>query len=226
MATAYGSIAADGVRHDPAYVAEIRDPDGTVIYRGSPAGTAVLEPRIARQLTEMLEGPVRSGTASRALGDFPRPAAGKTGTTNSNVDAWFVGYTAQMSAAVWVGQPTCGDNDDPACSLTQFLGDDAFGGRAPANIWRAFMEPAHVGLPVVDFVPPDAGWPSPQLVTVDGRDATLPTTTTSTTSTTVPKPRPTTTTRPPRPTTTTAPPTTTTTTSPPTTTTSTTVPGP
>lgn len=228
MASAYSTIAADGVRHDPEYVQEIIDADGDVIYRSNASGTAVMKSQIARELTEMLQGPVRSGTASGTLGDFSRPAAGKTGTTDSNVDAWFVGYTKQLTASVWVGQPTCGDNDDPTCSLSQYLGDDAFGGRAPARIWRAFMDPAHAGMPVLDFVEPDPGLiPTSQYITDNGRlariDLPAPTTTTATTATTVP--RPTTTTAPT--TSTTSPPTTTTpTTTPPTTTTSTTVPGP
>ena len=222
MATAYSTIASDGIRRDAEYVEEITDSAGNVIYRADRAGEAVLRPEVARQLTDMLRGPVESGTAAGSLGDFPRPAAGKTGTTNSNVDAWFVGYTAQLSAAVWVGQPTCGDNDDPECSLTGYLGDDAFGGRAPARIWGAFMEPALAGMPVVDFVRPNgSAIPTSQYITENGRLARInlppPTTTTSvppsTTSTTVPP-----TTSPP----TSSPPTT----SPATTTTSTTVPGP
>ena len=222
MATAYSTIASDGIRRDAEYVEEITDSAGNLIYRSDRAGKAVLRPQVARQLTDMLRGPVESGTAARTLGEFPRPAAGKTGTTNSNVDAWFVGYTAQLSAAVWVGQPTCGDNDDPECSLTGFLGDDAFGGRAPARIWGAFMEPALAGLPVVDFVRPDSGsMPTSQYITENGRLAriNLPPATTSTTT-------------PPATTSTTTPPTTSpattvpATTSPPTSTTSTTVPGP
>ena len=227
MASAYSTIAADGVRHDAAFVEEILGPDGEVVYRAGRTGTAALRPQIARTLTQMLEGPVRDGTAASTLGDFPRPAAGKTGTTNSNVDAWFVGYTAQLSAAVWVGQPECGDNDDPECSLSGYLGDEAFGGRAPARIWGSFMEPALAGEPVIGFPEPDPEqFPTSQYVSERGRLARIvpivPTTTTE---------APTTTTRPPR-TTTSAPPSTnppTTsppTTSPPTTTTSTTVPGP
>ena len=53
----------------------------------------------------MLFGPVRSGTAARTLGNFPRPIAGKTGTTDKNVDAWFVGFSPQITTAVWMGDP-------------------------------------------------------------------------------------------------------------------------
>jgi penicillin-binding protein 1A len=221
MATAYSTIAAQGVRHDPEYIQEILDAEGNAIYRSNASGTAVLKPQVARELTQMLTGPVRNGTASGTLGDFARPASGKTGTTDSNVDAWFVGSTAQLTASVWVGQPTCGDNDDPECSLSQYLGDDAFGGRAPARIWRAFMEPALAGQPVVDFVGPDPGLiPTSQYITENGRLARidLPPPTTTTTS------PPTTTTLPA--TTTTPPSTTGPTSTVPTTTTSTTVPGP
>jgi penicillin-binding protein 1A len=189
MATAYATIAADGTRHDPEFVQKITDASGTILYRADRTGTAVLPPQIARTLTQMLTGPVRNGTAANVLGGFPRPAAGKTGTTDSNVDAWFVGYTPQLTAAVWIGQPNCGDNDNPACSMTPFIGSQAFGGRYPAQIWGAFMSAALEGQPVVDFTPPDdAQIPSSQYITVNGRlaridpDFATPTSTTSTTA--------------------------------------------
>ncbi len=217
MASSYSTIAADGVRHAPEYVSEIVDPEGVVIYRNDgTSGKAVMRPQIARQLTEMLQGPVRAGTAAGTLGSFPRPAAGKTGTTNSNVDAWFVGFTSQLTTAVWVGQPTCGDNDDPECSLNRYLGGQGFGGGVAARIWRAFMEPAHDGLPIEQFVEPDRALiPTAQFINSDGRLGRLefpeaPSKTTPTTSPPTTSPSPSTL---PEPTTTTA-------------STSTTVPGP
>jgi len=221
MATAYSTLAADGTRHDPEYVQKITDASGTIVYQADRTGTAVLPVQIAREMTEMLRGPVRSGTAANVLGGFPRPAAGKTGTTDSNVDAWFVGYTPQLTAAVWIGQPGCGDNDNPACSMTPYIGSQAFGGRYPAQIWGAFMAAAVENLPVLDFVGPDGTRiPTSQYITVNGRLARIdpdfvnPTTTTAAPTTTTAAPP---TTVPP----TTVPPTTV---PPPTTTT--TVPGP
>ncbi len=227
MASAYSTIAADGTRHAPEYVQTITDAEGNVLYRAQRAGKVVMAPQIARELTEMLTGPVRNGTASSALSGLGRPAAGKTGTTDRNVDAWFVGYTAQLTASVWIGNPGCGDNANPACSMTPHIGGAAFGGKFPAQIWGAFMTAALAGQPPVAFVSPDRRLlPTGQYVDEYGRTVVpiVPSTTTTTVdevTTTTRRPRPTTTTTIP-PTTvppTTIPPTTTTVPPPPTTTT-------
>ena len=78
-----------------------------------------------------------------------RPAAGKTGTTTDHVDAWFVGYTPQFTAAVWMGNPL---GEVP---MTNVNGITVFGATFPAHIWRHFMEDATAPLPVVDFTEPD-----------------------------------------------------------------------
>ena len=83
------------------------------------------------------------GTGTAALLD--RPAAGKTGTTNLYVDAWFAGYTPDLVAAVWVGYPK------GSIPMTSVHGIRVFGGTFPAQIWRAFMLEAHEGLPLRPF---------------------------------------------------------------------------
>jgi len=140
---------------------------------------------------------VRSGTAARTLGDFPRPAAGKTGTTDKNVDAWFVGYTPQLTTAVWMGNPA------GEISMNPYFGQEVFGGTIPARIWRAFMEPAHFALPVLDFTPPDPTfWPASRYISLTGRATQAPPTTTPTTipapTTTQKKSKPTTPTTKPK----------------------------
>jgi membrane peptidoglycan carboxypeptidase len=99
----------------------------------------VLTPDQSALLTNILEGVVRSGTGTRAaLPD--RPSAGKTGTTENFGDAWFVGYTPQLAAAVWVGYP-----NKLVPMLTQYHGQPVAGGTFPALIWRTFMHAALAG---------------------------------------------------------------------------------
>jgi penicillin-binding protein 1A len=199
MASAYSTLANDGVHRSPIFVTKVEAPEKKVVFEEPLKGhkpTQVMSVNVARTETEMLFGPVRSGTARRTLQDFPRSAAGKTGTTDHNVDAWFVGYTPQLTTAVWMGNPA------GEISMNSYFGQEVFGGTIPARIWRAFMEPAHFDLPVVNFTPPDQTfWPSPRYISMTGRATHAPpppptTTTIPTPTTTKPKkkPKPTTTT--------------------------------
>ena len=167
MASAYSTLANDGVHRPPIFVTKVEGPDKKVVFEEPLKGhqpTQVMPANVARTETDMLFGPVRSGTAARTLRDFPRPAAGKTGTTDNNVDAWFVGYTPQLTTAVWMGNPA------GEISMNPYFGQEVFGGTIPARIWRAFMEPAHFGLPPVDFTPPDPTfWPSSRYISLTGR---------------------------------------------------------
>jgi membrane peptidoglycan carboxypeptidase len=128
----------------------------------------VLDPNVARTETKMLFGPVRNGTAARTLSTFPRPAAGKTGTTDANVDAWFVGYTPQFTAAVWMGDP----NGEVAMRNIGGTGP-VFGAGYPAKIWRAFMGDATASLPVVQFAEPAPTSVRPRFITELGRKLTF-----------------------------------------------------
>jgi membrane peptidoglycan carboxypeptidase len=164
MAEGYSVLANDGVLKPATFISKIVDADGKVIYQSPTTGTRVLDVNVARTITEMLEGPIRRGTASRTLGNFPRPAAGKTGTTDGNVDAWFVGYTPQFTAAVWMGNPK---GEVP---MSNVGGQTVWGAGYPAQIWRAFMETATDPLPVLDFIPPDEEqWGRPRHITEYGR---------------------------------------------------------
>jgi penicillin-binding protein 1A len=194
MASAYSTLANDGVRRPPMFVTKVQTPDGKVVFQEAPSGhhpTQVMPVNIARTETDMLIGPVRNGTAARTLGDFPRPAAGKTGTTDHNVDAWFVGFTPQITTAVWMGDPA-GDT----ISMNPFFPSNGqvFGGTIPARIWRNFMDPALAGSPPLNFTPPDPSlWPYSAYIAMTGR------------GTGSPPPPPTTTTIAPAPTTTVKP---------------------
>ncbi len=150
MAQAYSVLPNDGALKRATFITKIVDRDGKTVYESPTKPVQVLDPNVARTETQMLFGPIRNGTASSTLGNFPRPAAGKTGTTDGNVDAWFVGYTPQYTAAVWMGDP----NGEVAMRNVGGTGP-VYGAGYPAKIWRAFMGDATASLPVLDFPKPD-----------------------------------------------------------------------
>jgi len=142
MASAYGVFANSGVRQEPTGVVRITDRTGRVLEDNtSRPGTRVLTAAVATNVTDVLRGVITSGTGRNA--GIARPAAGKTGTTDDYHDAWFVGYTPQLSAAVWMG------HRDEVRSL-----GGVSGGGHPAQAWGAFMRKALTGQPATDFPPP------------------------------------------------------------------------
>lgn len=152
MASVYATLAADGVRRSPIFITRVEDRDGRVLLENGPDEEQVLDPQVARSVTDVLRGVVMRGTGRRA--DIGRPVAGKTGTSQVWRDAWFAGYTPQLAAAVWMGSPVGQE------SMSDVGGIPVTGGSYPARIWGAFMGPAMAALPVVDFAPPDtAAWP-------------------------------------------------------------------
>jgi len=113
----------------------------------------VLDRDAALATVDIQKGPIYGGgTGRRAAFDDGRPAFGKTGTQTNNTNAWFVGGTKNLSTAVWVGDP---DAYTPMRSIPEFVaagyGANVQGGHFPAVIWKAFMEPAHASLPIVDW---------------------------------------------------------------------------
>ncbi|MCL2503278.1 MAG: PBP1A family penicillin-binding protein [Coriobacteriia bacterium] len=141
MASAYGTLATNGLHVDPVFVTKIVDSRGKTVYTNQTKGTQALDPSVAYAATKVLKGVITGGTARRAA--IGRPAAGKTGTSQSNRDVWFVGYTPQLVTSVWVGYPT---------ERTIIVrGARAFGGTVCAPIWAAFMRPAMADMPVKDF---------------------------------------------------------------------------
>jgi len=137
MAASYLVIANDGRRLDPYFVTEVRTTRGTVLFERSeeePRTQQVIARGHARDMSTMLQGVVLDGTGRRAAVPGHR-VAGKTGTSQNSRDAWFVGYSAQFTAAVWTG------NDDDTAM------ENVTGGGLPADIWREIMVAAHDGLP-------------------------------------------------------------------------------
>ena len=137
MATAYGTIANNGVLNLPVSITKIVDRNGKIIFEHKPAPKQVVSAKAAYQTTDMLKDVLVSGTAGGS--GLGRPAAGKTGTTK---DAWFCGYTPNLSCAVWVG-------DDRNRSMGAM-----YGSGAPLSIWHDFMINAVQEIPYADFVRP------------------------------------------------------------------------
>jgi penicillin-binding protein 1A len=141
MASAYATIANYGWQSKPTIIARVTDSSGNVILDNSPKPQLVLEPWAAATLTDVMKGVITSGTGTAA--QIGRPAAGKTGTTSSERDIWFVGFVPQLATSVWVGN----DNYQP-------VGKGATGGVFVAPIWRSFMSQALKNTPVENFRPP------------------------------------------------------------------------
>jgi penicillin-binding protein 1A len=135
MAAVYNVFASNGMRTKPTMIKYITDSKGRVLETNDPEPEQVISPQTAFLLTSMMEDVVRYGTGWRAKA-IGRPVAAKTGTTNDYKDAWFVGYTTNLVASVWVGF----DN-------AKTLGSQETGGRAAAPIWTSFMSGALKGEP-------------------------------------------------------------------------------
>jgi penicillin-binding protein 1A len=149
MASAYGVFAARGKRAEPTPVLSVTDRDDNVLIDNSePETTRVLAEDVADNVTDILRGVLTNGTATgRGL---DRPAAGKTGTTQNNRDAWFVGYTPTLSTAVWIGYEN--KTKDSIKELSNIKGvRRVTGGSHPARLWQAFMRVALSGVPITEF---------------------------------------------------------------------------
>ncbi len=153
MANAYATFADSGGRATTSVVKEIIGPNDGLLFQLNPKTDRVFDAPVADTVTYALSRVVTNGTGSTALA-LGRPAAAKTGTTDDNKSAWFVGYTPQLSTAVLMAKE---DKDGIPVSLSGTGGlSTVTGGSFPAAIWTAFMTAALDGLPVEDFPePPD-----------------------------------------------------------------------
>jgi 1A family penicillin-binding protein len=243
MASAYSTFANRGLHRDPVVVTRVEqvEDDGSVRVLSETRRNEerVLTEQEADQVTYCLREVVEDGTGEAAA--FGGPAAGKTGTTQENKDAWFVGYTPLMTAAVWMGYAQPGP-DGLVPVMSDVHGRQVTGGSFPAEIWNKFMARASEGIDLGSFPEPSEFTGSvlnPEITTTlpppPPTSAAVTTTTvaeeTTTSTTEEPSESTTTTTEKPKPTTTTTekpkpPPTTTTTTEKPPPTTTTTAPEP
>jgi penicillin-binding protein 1A len=134
LTNAYAHLASGGEIVYPYGILEIRTSKGKLLYERHPTNNQmVLDGNVVGMMNEMLMSVVNSGTGRSAKID--RQVAGKTGTTSDYKDAWFIGYTTDLVAGVWVGN----DDNDSMKKVT--------GGTLPANIWRGFMAAASAGTP-------------------------------------------------------------------------------
>jgi penicillin-binding protein 1A len=147
MATAFATLAAGGQHATPYGILEVTDRKGTVLFSAKPQLDGALDPAVAYLTTDILKGVMTNGTGKGAA--LGRPAAGKTGTTQENRDAWFVGYTPQLATAVWVGYP------EAQKAMSDVHGRQVTGGSFPADIWSKFMKAALADTPKKDFTRPD-----------------------------------------------------------------------
>ena len=150
MASAFGVFATRGRRAEPTPVLRVTERgDGgrerVLEDNSEPRTEPVIDDIVADNVTRILEGVVTSGTGTRA--GIDRPAAGKTGTGQNFTNAWFVGYTPTLSAAVWMGHAT--DQRTPLLGIQGV--PRVFGGTIPADTWRTFMSAALRGVPVTEF---------------------------------------------------------------------------
>lgn len=174
LTAAYGMLVNGGHQIVPTVIDRIQDRYGRIVYRYDPRicvgclggdGGAVIpeviddRPQVtdeasAYQVVSLLQGVVERGTAQKAMAGIDRPLAGKTGTSNEARDVWFIGFTPDLVAGVFIGY------DEP-----RSLGDHAAGGTIAAPIFRAFIEKALEGTPPTPFrVPAEA-----RLVRVDAK---------------------------------------------------------
>jgi len=163
LTEAYVTLASSGEQWKPVSIQQVQDRNGKSLHRsvaghrcqvchvdpvlsvgeGMRPAERILDPDSSFLITNMMKGVIDRGTGrrARALG---RPAAGKTGTTNKQVDAWFIGYTPQILTGVWTGR----DTPTP-------MGSRETGSRAALPTWLAFMKDAHKGKSIEAFTPPE-----------------------------------------------------------------------
>ena len=164
VANSYATFAAQGIYSKPYMVAQVTGPNKDVLYQGKPQTQEVFSKEVMADLTYALKSVVNGGTGSAALG-LGRPAAGKTGTSQSNASAWFAGYTPQLSATVALFRDSASESLNGIGGLTSVTG-----GSFPARIWTAFMKGALRNEPVMSFpAPSNIGGLDPVVMTSGGR---------------------------------------------------------
>jgi len=139
ITSAYSAFANQGERISPIAVRLIEDRNGELLYSAQPHMSQPISSGLAYTITSLMQSVVQNGTATKVK-VLKRPVAGKTGTTNNYVDAWFIGFTPGVVTGVWVGK----DNHEP-------LGINETGSRAAIPIWLQYMKKMLQGEPIQNF---------------------------------------------------------------------------
>ena len=149
IASAFATFAAGGIYAKPHLVKRVIDGDGKLLYEFEPKNKRVFSEKVMADLSYALSGVVRNGTASSVLAGFPRPIAGKTGTSQDNASAWFTGYSPDLATSVAFFR------DTPEKQLTGIGGLNSItGGTFPARIWNVYMKRALAEYPISFFPRP------------------------------------------------------------------------
>lgn len=148
MAAAYATFADGGDAVSPTVLQQVRGANDGILLQLSPTVRQMFTPDVANTVNYALQNVITNGTGARAQA-LGRPAAGKTGTTNGNLSAWFVGYTPQLSTAVMFVRD--GKDGNPVSLSGLGGGGNLTGGNYPTRVWTAFMKGALQGQPVIPF---------------------------------------------------------------------------
>ena len=169
VANAYATFAAQGVKSKPYLVTQVLGSNKGVLYEATPETQEVFNKDVMADLTYALKGVVTGGTGAAALA-LGRPAAGKTGTSQSNASAWFSAYTPQIAASVAFFRDNATQSLNGIGGMTSLTG-----GTFPARIWTQFMKGALKGEPVMEFpAPANIGGLDPVVMTSGGKQKPKP----------------------------------------------------
>ena len=139
LVSAYSAFANRGIRVEPQGIRYVENRNGKILYKNSQKITQPITSGTAQIITSLLQSVVQEGTAKKVR-SLNRPTAGKTGTTNNYIDAWFMGFTPKLITGVWVGK----DNVEP-------LGRNETGSRTAIPIWLDYMKGALINTPIHNF---------------------------------------------------------------------------
>ena len=163
VANSYATFAANGIYAKPYLIASVAGPNKGILYEGKPETREAFSAEVAADLTYALKSVVNGGTGAAALA-LGRPAAGKTGTSQSNASAWFSAYTPELAASVALFRDSASESLNGIGGLTSVTG-----GSFPARIWTAFMKGALRGEPITEFpAPSNIGGLDPVVYTEGG----------------------------------------------------------